>query len=154
MHNLNIETNLSIKDASKLLAKEVVPFSFQIKEESLVGHVDSENIMVYRAVPFQGNAFIPVLKAKFTTTNHKTVLTGKWQYHLYTKILGLSIFSFIIYSLISVIINKTTVPISVGLVYIAISLVTLFTFKIGKKLATEDKKWIEKKIYNALETKS
>jgi len=142
---IKIETQLTVPEAISVLQQNSVTNYFRIRRESLVGVISNSKVSLYRGIPFQGNAFLPVLKGKFENIDGKVVLVATWTFHWYTKIFGSL---FVLIALL--VIFGQGFAWSQIVFFLFVLLVVFFTYKVGQKWAIDDKEWIVKKIQTLL----
>jgi len=142
MNIIEIKTNLSIDDAVQKLSRAVVTSIFKIKRESLAGKVSSKKVLLYRAVPFQANSFLPVFVGSFQNINNEIVLRGKWAIPFITKLFGTIIIGFFIYNIISDIVLKSSISGTLISSFFATILFGIFSYIVGQKMSVDDKGWI------------
>ncbi len=134
-----------------------LPFFIRFsEEETLVGRVAVENVVVYRQRPLQRNSFVPLFRGTFQVQNGITTLDGYFTIHWFPKVFMVfwlvMAFSFSVTAWAMMVKQNVqwvaAVPFIIG--PIAMAVVGLLIAHVGIRWAHNDREYISEVIENAI----
>jgi hypothetical protein len=146
----------SVRESVSRLARFVKPSIFQnLSEQRAVGTVTEEKVSIQRVIPLVGNAWKPFFIGSFKPIGDKAILTGRFTFSPWVKVLMSIWFGFIaLWTVLATVAVITRSPsdrwfplFGVAMFGAGIALVCL-----GKWFARNDIAWLSRVISDALET--